>query len=65
MTTEITIKGQIQNANNAKEIYDEVISNIEKHYEKFYGFFTVSFEAQLGFPHKSQTKYDNSPDTKA
>ena len=41
MTAEIKIKGQIQNTNDAKEIFDEVISNIEKHYEKFYGFFTV------------------------
>lgn len=65
MTTEIRIKSQIQNIDGAKEIFDEVISNIEKHYEKFYGFFTVSFEVQLGFPHKSQTKCDKSPDTKA
>ena len=64
MTTEIKIKGHIQNTDGAKEIFDEVISNIEKHYEKFYGFFTVSFENQLGFPRKPQPKHDASPNTK-
>ena len=65
MTTEIKIKGHIQNTDGAKEIFDEVISNIEKHYEKFHGVFTVRFENLLGFPHKSQTEHDTSLKTKA
>ena len=65
MTIQIEIKGHIQNTDDAKEVFNEVISNIEKHYEKFHGVFTVSFENLLGFPHKSQPEHDTSPNTKA
>lgn len=64
MTIQIEIKGHIQNTDDAKEVFNEVISNIEKHYEKVCGFFSVSFENQFGIPHKSQTEPDASPNTK-
>ena len=64
MTVKIKIKGYIQNIDDAKEVFNEVISNIEKHYEKACGFFSVSFENQFGIPRKSQTKLDASPNTK-
>ena len=64
MTIQIEIKGHIQNTDDAKEVFNEVISHIEKHYEKIYGFFSVSFENQLGTPRKLQTKHDTNPNTK-
>jgi len=64
MTIQIKIKGHIQNTDDAKEVFNEVISNIEKHYEKIYGFFSVSFENQLSIPYKSQIETDTNSNTK-
>ena len=64
MTKQIEIKGHINNRDDANEILNEVISNIEKHYGKIYGLFSVSFEDQFGTPHKPQIEPGTSPNTK-
>lgn len=64
MTKQIDIKEYINNRDDANKILNEVISIIEKHYEKMYGLFSVSFEDQLGTPHKPQIEPGTSLNTK-
>ena len=64
MITQIKVEGQINNKTDAIEIFDEVISSVEKQYESIYGNFSVSFENQIGIHRKLQTGTDTSLNTK-